>query len=150
MKIKSLQHSFVKFIPKTLDEGVLYVSIEYCTAAHNCVCGCGNRVVTPISPTDWRLLFDGETVSLSPSIGNWGFECQSHYWIKQSKIEWAGKWKKEQINAGRNKDFQDKKEYFKQKDAEILGQEIESKVESTIKSNQKKGFWERLLNKLGL
>jgi len=34
-------------------------------------------VVTPLSPTGWSLIFDGETVSLYPSIGNWNFPCRS-------------------------------------------------------------------------
>jgi hypothetical protein len=86
-----LQHRFVEFMPETLEEGVLYVSMEYCTAIHNCVCGCGNKVVTPISPTDWQLQFNGKSVSLKPSIGNWSFDCQSHYWITNNKVSWAGK-----------------------------------------------------------
>jgi hypothetical protein len=35
----------------------------------------------PISPADWQLAYDGDTVSLTPSIGNWGFPRRSHYWI---------------------------------------------------------------------
>lgn len=115
MKIKSLRHSFVKFIPEMLEEGVLYISIEYCTAAHQCVCGCGNRVVTPITPTDWRLIFDGESVSLNPSIGNWGFECQSHYWIVNNNIRYSTKWSKSQIEAGRKADRKRKLEHFARK-----------------------------------
>jgi len=52
-----IQHKFVGSIPEILEEGVLYISIDYCTAVHKCVCGCGNEVVTPISPTDWELRF---------------------------------------------------------------------------------------------
>ena len=29
----------------------------------------GNKVVTPISPADWQLFYDGDTVSVTPSIG---------------------------------------------------------------------------------
>jgi len=87
-----LQHKFVEFIPDVIGEGILYISIKYCTAIHKCVCGCGNEVVTPISPTDWKLTFDGKTISLSPSIGNWNFKCQSHYWIKNSQVIHARKW----------------------------------------------------------
>ena len=71
MRRTSIDHEFVEFIPSELQEAVLYVSIPYATAVHQCACGCGNKVVTPISPVDWQLLFDGETVSLTPSIGNW-------------------------------------------------------------------------------
>jgi hypothetical protein len=82
----AIEHQFVEFIPNEREERKLYVSIEYATAAHNCFCGCGTKVVTPISPTGWRLMFDGETVSLDPSVGNWGFKCRSHYWVRRNKV----------------------------------------------------------------
>src|ERR1700741_3214725 len=99
--MKSLLHKFVELIPDKLEDGVLYISIEYCTATHKCVCGCGNEVVTPISPTDWQLTFDGETVSLSPSIGNWSLKCRSHYFIMKNKIRFARKWSDDEIEYGR-------------------------------------------------
>ena len=88
-RLQSVDPRFVEFIPDLLDEGTLYVSIAYATAVHRCACGCGNEVVTPITPQDWSLVFDGETVSLRPSIGNWGYDCQSHYWIDRNRVHWA-------------------------------------------------------------
>lgn len=87
--MKTIQHEFVEFIPEILNDDTLYISIEYHTAAHNCMCGCGNRVVTPITPKSWILSFNGKAVSLSPSIGNWSFKCESHYWIKNNEILWC-------------------------------------------------------------
>src|SRR5690606_33566394 len=110
--MKMLQHKFVEFIPEHIEEGILYVSLEYCTAIHKCACGCGNEVVTPISPTDWKLSFNGKSVTLNPSIGNWSFECQSHYWIKNNKIEFASRWTQEKIEKGREKDLSLKDKYF--------------------------------------
>lgn len=107
-----LQHRFVEFIPDNIEEGVLYVSISYCTAIHKCVCGCGNEVVTPLSPTDWELTFDGKSVSLHPSIGNWNFDCKSHYWIKNNRVNFAGRWTEKEIRLGREEDFKRKKELF--------------------------------------
>lgn len=83
---RTLTHEFVKFAPETLEDGVVYVSIDFATAVHACCCGCGNRVVTPLSPRDWKLNFDGETISLRPSIGNWNFPCRSHYWITHNGV----------------------------------------------------------------
>ncbi len=100
----TLRHRFVEFIPETLDDGVIYVSVTYATAAHKCCCGCGHEVVTPFSPTDWKLTFDGATISLDPSIGNWSFPCQSHYWIKRNRVRWAAQWSQTQIEAGRLQD----------------------------------------------
>lgn len=96
-----LKHEFVEFIPEKPEPGTLYISIRYRTGTHLCCCGCGNVVVTPISPTDWKITLDGKTVSLHPSIGNWSFPCQSHYWIRNNRVDWAPKWSREQIEHGR-------------------------------------------------
>jgi hypothetical protein len=50
-----MQHKFVEFIPDELDTGVLYISTTYATVVHKCCCGCGNEVVTPLTPNDWQL-----------------------------------------------------------------------------------------------
>ena len=92
MRRTSLAHEFVEYIPAEPADGILYISITYRTAVHRCACGCGNKVVTPITPADWQLFYDGDTVSLTPSIGNWGFPCRSHYWIKTSRIRWSHAW----------------------------------------------------------
>ncbi len=107
-----LRPEFVEYVPDTLAEGVLYVSIPYATVVHLCCCGCGNEVVTPLSPTDWRLTFDGESISLFPSIGNWSFPCQSHYWIQGSHVRWAERWSSDRIAAGRAHDRSLKAEQF--------------------------------------
>jgi hypothetical protein len=107
-----LQHKFVEFLPDKLEAETLYVSIPYATAAHKCCCGCDRDVVTPISPTDWRLIFDGRTVSLEPSIGNWAFPCRSHYWIKQGKVVWAGAWSEQEVLEGKLRDKIAKVRYF--------------------------------------
>lgn len=107
-----LKHEFVEFIPDELEQGTIYVSIRFATASHLCFCGCGNKVVTPIRPTDWTLIFDGKTISLHPSIGNWSFPCQSHYWIRNNRAKWALKWSREQIERGRAHDIHAKERYF--------------------------------------
>jgi hypothetical protein len=100
-RLERLDHRFVDRTPAELEPSVLYVTMEYATAVHSCACGCGARVVTPFTPDDWELRFDGETVSLSPSIGNWSFACQSHYWIRRNRIEWAPRWSAAQIGRAR-------------------------------------------------
>ena len=97
MKRNEIAFEFVEFIPRELEEGKLYVSTTYATAVHRCCCGCGSKITTPLAPSEWKLTFDGETVSLSPSIGNWSFPCQSHYWIRRNSIDWAGQMSPEQI-----------------------------------------------------
>lgn len=98
------EHEFITAIPEALEKSVLYVSILYATAAHLCACGCGREVITPITPNDWQLTFDGEVVSLHPSIGNWSFPCQSHYLIKGGRVRWLPRLSREQIERGRERD----------------------------------------------
>ena len=112
-KIFNINHVFVDFIPNTIEQGTIYISIKFKTAVHLCCCGCQNKVVTPIHPTDWKIIFDGKSISLYPSIGNWSFKCQSHYWIKKNKVLWAKKWTEERIESMRKKDLIEKDNYFK-------------------------------------
>jgi len=113
MKRKSIKSEFVEFIPKTVEDGVLYISIPYATATHKCACGCGEIVVMPIRPTDWSLTWNGEEVTLNPSIGNWSLPCRSHYWIVENRIIWARKWNTSEIEAGRSRDRQAKVAYYR-------------------------------------
>jgi len=108
----ALRHEFVTAIPGRLEQGVVYVSIPYATVAHLCACGCGQEVSTPLSPTDWSLIYDGETVSLSPSIGNWSLPCRSHYWIRTDQVVWAKAWTQKRIEQGRQADQRRKKRFF--------------------------------------
>lgn len=130
------RHLFVDAIPRDLEEGTLYISIPFATAVHRCACGCGSEVVTPLSPTDWRVTFDGKTVSLSPSIGNWGFACRSHYWIENDRACWAEKWSRDEIEAGRQKDRAAKEDYFGRTDS----LEERGKIR---RAEPKPSFWKR-------
>lgn len=103
-RASTYQHEFVKSFPDKLQEGTLYVSVEFGTTAHRCFCGCGQEVYTRLSPRDWMMVYDGETVWLDPSVGNWSFPCQSHYWLTRGNISWAPQWSREQIEEGRSLD----------------------------------------------
>ena len=82
----------------------MYVSVRFRIASHNCFCGCGNEVVTNLSPRGWQLTYDGESISLYPSIGNWDFKCRSHYWITRNTVRWAEKWSDEKIRRARSRE----------------------------------------------
>jgi hypothetical protein len=132
-----MQHEFVNTIPDRLQDGVLYISTTYATAVHRCACGCGHEVVTPFSPTDWAMVFDGETVSLAPSIGNWSFPCQSHYWIERSRVAWAPKWSRRQIEDGRSRDRRRKTAWS-------------DLIETKSAKARAPGRWRSFFNRLGL
>lgn len=114
MRVTRFKNRFVEYIPEQLEEGVLYLSMENNVGAHSCACGCGKEVITPISPTDWHLQFDGVSITLEPSIGNWAFPCQSHYFIRNSGVRWADKMSDEAIKYGKDRDKFAKKRYFDQ------------------------------------
>ncbi|MHB0851152.1 DUF6527 family protein [Stutzerimonas nitrititolerans] len=86
--------------------------MDYATAVHSCCCGCGDRVVTPFTPTDWRMTFDGESISLHPSVGNWNQKCRSHYVIQRSRVLEAGPWSQGQIEAERLRDKKAKAAHY--------------------------------------
>ncbi|WP_373432580.1 DUF6527 family protein [Geothrix sp. 21YS21S-2] len=111
--------------------------MRFATASHKCCCGCGNVVVTPIRPTDWTLIFDGRGVSLYPSIGNWGFKCQSHYWIRCNQVVWAQRMSPSAIVEGREHDRQAKEAFFMDLSAEAAAGRPGAR-------KQKRGLWQKL------
>lgn len=89
MKTKQYKIEFVDNIPKNLKDGVLYVCIECKVIVHKCACGCGEKTVTPIDRKHgWIMQYDGQTISLRPSIGNFSMPCKSHYYITENKVQW--------------------------------------------------------------
>lgn len=143
MRRATVRHEFVEFVPNDLELGVLYVSIPYATAVHLCACGCGIKVVTPISPPEWQLRWDGDTISLHPSIGNWQFPCRSHYWIRRNMIEWARPMTEREIAASRQRDAQELEEYYSRSGA---GSALDS--QATVANPP--SFTTRLRRRLGL
>jgi len=141
----ALKHKFVEYIPDDLEDRTIYISIDYATAVHKCCCGCDHEVVTPFSQTDWQLIFDGQSISLYPSIGNWNFACQSHYWIERNKIKWAPRWSKEKINTEITHDILMKERYFYRTRMPTANATIDILKESK-KDGFKKNIWLKLKN----
>lgn len=110
----ALEHRFVESFPDSLEPGILYVSLEYGSAAHSCCCGCGEEVVTPLTPTDWNITFDGETITLHPSVGSWSLACRSHYVIRRGKVIEAPPWTDAEVASERHRDRRAKARYFNQ------------------------------------
>lgn len=111
----TVQHRFVELIPDKIEDGILYISLDYGAVIHNCACGCGSEVNTPLSPTGWEMSYNGEAVTLSPSVGNWSFNCRSHYWITDGKIEWASSWSDERIHRIRKVENEDRNKFYESK-----------------------------------
>ena len=112
MKRMRADFEFVEYMPPELKEGIIYVSMVYATASHLCMCGCGERIVTPFSPTDWKLTFDGDSISIFPSIGNWDLTCRSHYYITNNLVRWAPAWTREEVARARVREEVEKNAYY--------------------------------------
>ena len=105
MKLQQISPVYVDTIPETLQDAMLYISESYGTAIHRCCCGCGEEVVTPLTPADWSLRREGDAVTLYPSIGNWSFACRSHYWIQRNRIVWSGSIPSQQVKLIQARDL---------------------------------------------
>lgn len=115
-------------MPGTFEQGVLYVSKKYKTATHLCCCGCGNRVVTPLKAGGWQLTMKNGSPTLFPSIGSFALPCESHYYIRAGRVDWAPKWSKAEVEAGWRADQRAREEGF----------------------SRQPGLWKRLRKLLGL
>ncbi len=130
--MKTLTHKFVESLPEPLEDGVVYVSIRFRLVAHNCCCGCRQPVVLNLAPNGWKLTFDGKSVSLSPSIGNWSLPCRSHYWITKNAVEWAETWSDTKVMRANKKE----------------SQEIKSETTQVSPESSTEGLWKRLLRRV--
>jgi hypothetical protein len=140
-RITHLTHEFVESFPAKLEDGKVYVSIKFATSTHKCCCGCGNQVVTPISRVAWKLIFDGESISLDPSIGNWSFPCKSHYWITRNHVRWAEVWSREEISELRQNKTQLRESHYAGKAPRKL---TASSPKEKKKENGKGSFLQKL------
>ena len=84
-----LKPTFVETIPSLpeMEKGKIYVSMRFATLSHLCPCGCGRLVDVTLDPTRRSLTYDGEFLTLRPSIGV-RFPCRSHYSIIRNAIKW--------------------------------------------------------------
>lgn len=132
MKQITITPQFVELMPNQIEEGVLYVSEKYGTAIHKCCCGCGSEVVTPLSPAKWKLFREGNTVTLHPSIGNWNFKCNSHYWIRKNRVQWAPSMSSQQIQLVQENDKRDMERHIAQSNTRKIGNTIEQPTTELI------------------
>jgi hypothetical protein len=115
VRLNRVEPRFVEFVPENLESGVLYISVAYGAVVHSCLCGCGEKVATPLSPAQWKLTYDGETVSLVPSVGNGALPCRSHYFITRNQVKWAAPLTRVQTAAALQRDRTAVAEHFEVK-----------------------------------
>jgi hypothetical protein len=104
----------VKYMPAQLEPGILYVSDEFEIAVHLCACGCGEKIRTPLGPTEWKVSVEKRRAgpSVWPSIGNWQLPCHSHYIIRRGNVIWCNQWTPEEITAGRHAEEERRARYY--------------------------------------
>jgi len=134
--MKKLQHKFVDCMPQPLEEGILYVSIRFGIVSHSCCCGCGNEVVLNLSPDGWQFSYDGQSISLYPSIGNVNFKCGSHYWITDNKVYWAESWSDEELEELRTT-----------RSSSAWKFSNTSFGRGELKKDKKKSFWSKIIRR---
>ncbi len=145
MKLRQVTPEFVDEIPHKLEPGKLYVCCRYRAVKHLCACGCGVAINTPLHPTGWTLICDGVSVSLWPSIGNWSEGCQSHYWIRNSRIEWAPAWSKSKILRGRAARDREMDRYFAASTSRRMDQSAREDIHTPT---SRRGWLMRLFDRL--
>ncbi|MEZ0122107.1 MAG: DUF6527 family protein [Candidatus Reddybacter sp.] len=124
-RVDILKPVYTQYIPfaDSVEEGELYISLEFQTAVHKCCCGCGEEVVTPFNSAQWQVFDKSGKVSLYPSIGNWSYPCQSHYFIKDNRVVWAEAFSEAAIKQVQLGDQRALESYIANKNAAYQGAE---------------------------
>lgn len=149
MRHTSFRHEFVDEIPEVLEESVVYVCIPYATVLHKCACGCRLEVVTPLTPTDWSVSFNGASISLRPSIGNWSFPCQSHYWLRDGHVDWSARWSERKISENRKRDTSAKQHFYGEAASTSRRSDERDELVNIVDPTHRKGRfrWPRILRR---
>ena len=123
MKVQFVTPQYVEQLPEQLREGMFYICEEFSLTAHKCCCGCGEDVYNKLNPAKWRLseTWDGR-ISLEPSIGNWKYPCQSHYWIRNNRVIEAGPLTAFEIETVQQQDLRDRDRYVAHVNAQAAKQ----------------------------
>ena len=88
-RLGELQHKFIaEFIGDTIPDGVILISEKYETSAHNCPCGCDEKIVIPLGENGWEATYKDGRITLNPSLAN-RTPCKSHYYIRDGKVVWC-------------------------------------------------------------
>ncbi|WP_414695066.1 DUF6527 family protein [Paraburkholderia sp.] len=100
-----------------------------------------------MTPTDWTLTFDGEHISLWPSVGSWNLPCQSHYVIRKNRVITAAPWSQKQIDGQIAKEKAVRSLQYDQAIEQSAGELVTpadtGNADSSVQE-QRSGFWSRL------
>lgn len=87
----------MKKLPSSLGNDLFIVGAKsgYKWAILSCPCGCGERIdicLMPSSNPRWELSLRKKRASLTPSIWVPAERCGSHFWIRDNRIVWYGRY----------------------------------------------------------
>lgn len=97
--MKRLEYNKVTIYDKTfkstLTPGELMLGQDKDIIQFLCPCGCGKEIYLTskewcdVRGKNWSILEKDGKVTLWPSVNATGFECKSHFWIKDNKVVWV-------------------------------------------------------------
>ena len=118
-RLETLTPKFVELIPANSEDlmpGIIYICAKHKTVVHRCPCGCGGLAEFVLSPTRFRMTYDGDSVTFSPSVGNPHFGCRSHYWIRGNQVQWCPPMQDWEIGRAREREHRETLEARRQQD----------------------------------
>jgi hypothetical protein len=139
MRAERITPRFVEFVPDALEHGVVYIAIAYGAVIHACCCGCGEKVATPLGPAEWSLTYNGEEITLDPSIGNGALPCRSHYFITRNEVRWARPLSKAQTTAALQRDATAVAEYYQSKTPPAAPSDWRDRVRKLLRLGTRRG-----------
>jgi hypothetical protein len=95
------------------------------------------------------MTFDGESVALWPSIGNWNLPCRSHYIIRDGRAIEAEPWSDQQIASERERDRRAKDICYNQRQQDLPVPSVKETPELPVKSNWSRSAIRWILNRFG-
>ena len=118
-RLETLTPKFVERIHAKSEElmsGIIYICAKHRTVVHRCPCGCDGLSEFVLSPTRFRMSYDGDSVTFSPSVGNAYLRCRSHYWIRGNQVEWCPPMQDSEIVRAREREHRETLETRRQQD----------------------------------
>lgn len=142
MRLHQITPELVELAPRDLQPGRLYISNKYRAAVHLCCCGCGEKVVTPLSPAEWQAEVSHGRATLHPSIGNGAMACMSHYFIRNNRVIWCTPLSKMQAKTVFVRDQRDLRTLHRAADSVTNTRNVSPSTE--LPKIQKVDWWGRL------
>ncbi|WP_281366236.1 DUF6527 family protein [Paraburkholderia fynbosensis] len=142
MRLHQITPELVELAPRDLQPGRLYISNKYRAAVHLCCCGCGEKVVTPLSAAEWQAEVSHGYATLHPSIGNGAMTCMSHYLIRNNRVVWCTPLSKMQAKTVFARDQRDLHTLHRSADSVAYTRDVAPSTE--LPKIQKVNRWGRL------